>query len=152
MTARRSVCLLGFALMALPAPSAAADLPAWLAGCWIEEKGENWTEECWTDPRAGSMLGTGRSGTGDRLRSWEAMQIIVADPATKSEATFWGAPGGQGRTAFALQPGGGPGVTFVNAAHDFPQRIRYWRDGEFLNAEASLADGRRALRWRYRRH
>jgi hypothetical protein len=44
-----------------------------------------------------------------------------------------------------------PGITFVNAAHDYPQRIRYWRDGRDLMAEVSLADGSKAQRWRYAR-
>ena len=42
-------------------------------------------------------------------------------------------------------------VEFVNIAHDYPQRIRYWREGELLMAEISLADGSKPMRWRYRR-
>jgi hypothetical protein len=42
-------------------------------------------------------------------------------------------------------------VTFVNAVHDYPQRIRYWREGEEMFAEISLADGSKPVRWRYRR-
>src|SRR4051812_1023544 len=106
------------ALTIIAAP-AEAELPAWMAGCWIEEKGDRWTEECWTEPRAGSMLGSGRSGTGARLGDWEVMQIFLADPATGGKMIFWGAPHGQGRTSFVWQPGPGPGLTFVNAAHDF---------------------------------
>ncbi len=40
---------------------------------------------------------------------------------------------------------------FANAAHDYPQRIRYWREGETLNAEISLLDGSKAMRWQYKR-
>jgi hypothetical protein len=50
-------------------------LPGWMAGCWEQRSGDKWTEECWTAPRAGIMLGSGRSGKGDALREWEVMQI-----------------------------------------------------------------------------
>ena len=33
-------------------------MPAFLAGCWEQRKEEqSWTEECWTDPRGGLMIG-----------------------------------------------------------------------------------------------
>ena len=148
MSRARTISL-EFALLALPTGLAAADLPAWMAGCWIEEKGDRWTEECWTDPRAGLMLGSGRSGTGQKLGDWEVMQIVLSDPATGAKMTFWGAPRGQGRTAFSWVPDQKPGVTFANVAHNFPQRIRYWREGGRLHAEISLLDGSRATHWSY---
>ena len=40
-------------------------------------------------------------------------------------------------------------MTFVNETHDYPQRIRYWREGMALNAETSLMDGSSAERWSY---
>ena len=127
-------------------PTAEPALPGWMAGCWIEQKEAAWTEECWTSARGGVMIGSGRSGAGDRVKSWEAMQIL-REPAGLA---FYGAPGGVGRTRFAARADG-QGVTFVNAGHDYPQRIRYWREGDALLAEASLADGSRAKRWRFKR-
>ena len=41
-------------------------------------------------------------------------------------------------------------IEFANPAHDYPQRIRYWRQGKLLMAEISLLDGSRSLRWNYR--
>jgi len=64
---------------------------------------------------------------------------------------FWGSPEGKGRTMFTWVPAKEAGVTFINALHDYPQRIRYWREGEELLAEVSLADGSKPVRWRYRR-
>ncbi len=135
-------------LAALAAAGAQPELPAWMAGCWEQRQGERWTEECWTTPRAGVMLGSGRSGTGDRLQSWEVMQIMQ-DPNVGM--AFWGAPSGRDRTSFGWTADGGEGVTFINATHDYPQRIRYWREGDMLNAETSLVDGGRPMRWTYRR-
>lgn len=128
-------------------------LPSWMAGCWEQKVGENWTEECWTRPRGGIMLGSGRSMRGAQLRDWEAMQIVSVDtddPAIP-RLTFYGAPKGEGRTPFQLVQDGQPGVTFMNAEHDYPQRIRYWREAEELVAEVALKDGSKAMRWRYRR-
>ena len=98
-------------------------------------------------------MGSGRSGDGERLGDWEVMQIVLVDtddPAVPA-MTFYGAPSGQNRTPFILVQSKDPGVTFVNAAHDYPQRIRYWREGEELIAEVALKDGSKARRWRYRR-
>ena len=127
-------------------------LPEWMAGCWEHQSGEQWTEECWTSPRGGIMLGSGRSGVGGTLDSWEVMQIemIETDDPVIDPLTFYGAPHGQDRTAFTwLRGAKDPGITFVNAGHDYPQRIRYWRDGQYLMAEISLADGSKARQWRY---
>jgi len=127
-------------------------LPAWMAGCWELRSGDKWTEECWTAPRAGIMLGSGRSGTGGVLDSWEVMQIelVETDDPVIEPITFYGAPKGQNRTAFAWDRNSKKSeMTFINAGHDYPQRIRYWREGKELLAETSLADGSKAQRWRY---
>ena len=127
-------------------------LPAWMAGCWEQRSGESWTEDCWTSPRGGLMLGSGRSGIGGVLDSWEVMQIemVETDDSAIDPLTFYGAPKGQNRTAFSWHRSSSePGITFVNASHDYPQRVRYWRDGKYLRAEVSLADGSKAQRWRY---
>ncbi|MGY4397037.1 hypothetical protein ACVWZA_002228 [Sphingomonas sp. UYAg733] len=34
-------------------------------------------------------------------------------------------------------------------AHDYPQRIRYWREGKILNAKISLSYGSKRMRWSY---
>jgi hypothetical protein len=144
---------LGFAL-SNAATQQEPKLPEWMAGCWEQRSDDRWTEECWMPPRGGIMLGSGRSGTGDRVSEWEATQIVLARQAGGGPAVrmaFWAAPGGTNRTFFAWSPSDLPGVTFVNAAHDYPQRIRYWREGEQLMAETALADGSKARRWTYRR-
>ena len=134
----------------LAADVLAPALPEWMAGCWEQRSGDKWTEECWTAPRAGIMLGSGRSGTGGVLDNWEVMQIelVETDDPAIDPITFYGAP--KNRTAFAwVRNGKGAGITFVNAGHDYPQQIRYWREGKYLMAETSLADGTKAHRWRY---
>ena len=138
-------------LIASDVAAEAPILPAWMAGCWEVRSGDKWTEECWTAPRAGIMLGSGRSGTGEALGDWEVMQIQRAetDDSAIPPMTFYGAPGGQNRTAFVWVAGDSKGVTFVNETHDYPQRIRYWLEGKELVAEIALKDGSKAMSWRY---
>lgn len=137
------------AMVVAPGSAMAAEpvaFPDWLTGCHTETKGDRWTEECWTAPRAGIMLGSGRSGKGETLRSWEAMRIERGADGT---LTFWGSPGGAKPVAFRMERATATEIVFANPAHDYPQRIRYWRDGKTLNAEVSLSDGSKAMRWSY---
>jgi len=145
----RRTILAGLALLATGAGSAPVPpMPGWLAGCWVEQKSPNWTEECWTSPRAGNMLGSGRNGRGDDLRSWEAMQI---ERGVDGKLVFYASPKGAPRVAFPEISSGPREIVFANPQHDYPQRIRYWREGMDLAAETSLMDGTKAFRWRYKR-
>ena len=129
-------------------------LPAWMAGCWEHRSGDRWTEECWTIPRAGMMMGSGRSGNGETLTDWETMRIVLDYEISDGpivRMAFIGSPKGSSGAIFVWSPSKDAGLTFGNQFHDYPQRIRYWREGEELLAEISLADGSRPRRWRYRR-
>lgn len=148
MIARMMKVALAAAAMTAPAMAAGPTMPGWLTGCWAEEKGPNWTEECWAGPRGGIMLGGGRSGRSDALRSWEVMQI---EQTADGKLTFYAQPKGAPRVAFPMASVGDREMVFLNAAHDYPQRIRYWREGMDLLAEISLADGSKAIRWHYKR-
>lgn len=150
---------LSLALALAAAPLSAQDvaepaLPGWMAGCWEMRDGDRWAEECWTIPRGGMMLGSGRTGTGDQVASWETMRIALAEPHPNGAVirmAFVAAPGGTGWTVFGWSPTEEEGVTFHNAGNDYPQRVRYWREGELLKAEISLEDGSRATQWTFRR-
>ena len=140
---------LGLVLL-LPGPLAAQDkggLPGWMSGSWIEVRGDSWTEEYWTPPRAGLMLGAGRNGKGKQLLGWEATRIATDDAG---KVAFIAMPQGGPATTFALESSDANRISFTNPGHDYPQRVRYWREGEGLMAEISLMDGSRAKRWQYR--
>jgi hypothetical protein len=117
-----------------------------MAGCWIQQSGPKWTEECWTAPRAGTMLGSGRTGDGAAVKAWEANQIL---PDASGKLVFWASPDGGARIAFPVASRSATEIVFANPAHDYPQRIRYWREGPALNAEISMSDGSKAMRWHY---
>ena len=129
-------------------PTAPVAMPAWMAGAWIMRAGENRAEEYWTPADGGVMIGAGKSFAGDRLRSFEHMRIA---PGEDGRLHFFASPDGAPFSAFAMVEQGDGNITFANPAHDYPQRIRYWREGDTLNAEISLADGSRPMRWRFTR-
>lgn len=136
-------------LMMAEAATAALPMPAFLAGCWEEKRAEqSWTEECWTDPRGGLMIGSGRDGKGDQVRHWEWMRI---ERRADGAVTFYGSPKGAPAVGFKATEADGKSITFVNAGHDYPQRIHYVATADGLNAEVSLADGRKPERWSYHR-
>ncbi len=126
---------------------AGAQLPAWLAGFWQSQDGIAWADETWNAPRGGIMMGMGRSGTGPRMLSWETMRI-----AAKADGTlvFVAQPKGAAATEFPAVSIGEEAIEFANPKHDYPQRIRYWRQGQLLMAEISKIDGSDSQRWNFR--
>jgi len=141
--------LIPLLMLAEAAVAAPQPMPAFLAGCWEQrtEAGQ-WTEECWTDPRGGLMIGSGRDGKGDSIRHWEWMRI---ERGTDGAVVFYGSPNGATPVGFNAIEADGKSITFVNAGHDYPQRVRYVMTDDGLDAEVSLADGSRPERWNYRR-
>ncbi|WP_298400119.1 DUF6265 family protein [Sphingobium sp.] len=133
-------------LLMLSPGAQAAELPDWLTGEWQQQNGDRWSEEVWTLPRGGTMIGVGRTGRGESLRSWEVMRIVRA---ADGSLAFHGAPEGGAATVFPVVEQGVRDVTFANPAHDYPQRIRYWREGRLLMAETAMMDGSGAQNWTY---
>lgn len=137
--------ILTFAAAAI-AQAAPAPMPAFLAGCWEHRQGERWTQECWTEPRAGQMMGSSRSGTGERLTGWEFMRI---ERGPDGAITFYGSPSGAPGHPFRTVQATDFAIEFADPAHDFPQRILYERNGDHLIAEVSLKDGSKPVRWSF---
>ena len=97
------------------------------------------------------MRGQSLTRAAGKIVEQETMRIVheeTDDPAIPW-MTFRAMPKGAEETVFQWAPSQLPGLTFVNASHDYPQRIRYWREGKELLAEIALADGSKARRWRY---
>lgn len=139
--------MLSHLLVAGAAAAQVPALPAFMAGCWDVVEGEHWTQECWMEPRAGLMLGASREGDAAKLRSWEHMRI---EQAPDGAIVLHASPGGRTAVPFTARQLSVSAIEFTNGAHDFPQRIRYeLKDGK-LEAEISLLDGSKAVRWTYR--
>jgi len=142
---------MGSALLALAALLAAqsgvADL-GWMSGRWETQEGERWTEEVWSEPRAGMMIGYSRSGQGDTAREFEFIRLQAGADGVP---VYLPQPGGRAPVPFRLTARDGSSATFENPDHDFPQRIRYSRDGDILVATVSAIDGSNAMTWTYQR-
>lgn len=125
----------------------AADL-SWLEGEWCSEPvNGRQTCELWGPPRGGVMLGTSQTVQQGRTRDFEFMRI----ESTEGRAVFHGSPRGAPAVPFREDAREAKAISFANPAHDYPQQIRYQRDGEVLTAEIALADGSKPMRWTYRR-
>ena len=145
---RMLIVMAGLASVATAGPEAgSADSLGWLSGRWEQAEGERWAEELWSAPRGGMLIGFARMGRGDTLGSFEHMRIAPGEGGTLH---FYGSPQGAPAVAFRLVRSGPAEAVFENPAHDFPQRVRYWRDGEVLRAEVSDLAGGKAMAWAYR--
>ena len=137
-------------LVLAAAPLAAQEpvpFPSWMAGAWtLSEADGGWTEEFWTHPRGGVMIGASREGRGETLRTWESIRTLRRADGTLAYIPM---PNGGPPVEFALVRQDARSIEFANPAHDYPQRIRYWREGDTLHAEIALIDGSRASGWSY---
>lgn len=143
--------MIGLIAALAAAQAQAPALPEWMAGCWEQRSGERLTVECWSIPEGAVMKGESVMTVAGKVAERETIEIVheeTDDPAVPW-MTYRATPSGAQPTAFHWVPSSAPGLTFLNASHDYPQRIRYWREGNFLMAEIALADGSKARRWRY---
>jgi hypothetical protein len=144
--------LLGAALALLlmgqaAAPRSVDDL-AWMSGRWVVERDGRWTEEHWSAPRAGTMMGYSWSGRGAAISEYEYLRLQAGED---DEIVYLAQPNGGAGVGFYLSQAQGMSATFENPAHDFPQRIRYVRTGDIMVATISKMDGSSAMSWTYRR-
>jgi hypothetical protein len=104
----------------------------WLAGCWKRVYGRRAVEEQWMAPRAGLMLGIGRTtnAAGDTLIEFEQTKIQQRG----NDLVFTASPSAQSTDSFTAIAVSDSSVTFENKAHDFPQRVGYT-----IKADGSLA-------------
>ena len=138
MSRRRSITgliLLLLSSLAVAEPKA-QDLD-WLSGRW--SNGE--TEETWSLPAGGSLLGRSRTVRGGETVFFEFLRVEEEDGTLMYRAM----PGGESLTTFRLTESTAQSVLFSNPAHDFPKQIRYRRDGDVLLIE--IGDGERSQSW-----
>ena len=120
--------------------------PEWMTGKWCTAPAAKQNCEDWSPVTGGAAMGVSTTVKDGKTVNTEAMMIVtlsgkltyVAKPSDAAEPT-----------RFPLVSRRETELVFENREHDYPQRIRYWRDGEALMAEISLADGSKPMRWRY---
>jgi hypothetical protein len=113
-------------LLFVTAPAFAADFPDWMAGSWKNPG----TEEHWTTPGGGLMVGMNRSINSKGKGTFEFLRIEQRD----GKLAYVAMPGGRPATIFPLKSLTDARVVFENPTHDFPQRVIYWKDGARLCA------------------
>lgn len=135
--------------LACAAPAARAgplDSLAFMAGSWVGGDSLDREEEHWTAPRGGLMVGMHRDLRGGRARNFEFFRIEERNGAL----WYLTQPGGRPAVAFRASEVSANRVMFENLAHDFPQRILYWRErpGELrARIEGPGKDGTRSRQW-----
>src|SRR6266852_4851090 len=130
-------------LASLAAPPAdAQSTPArvaaleWMSGTWVQEKDGERVVESWVGPGNGLMAAVNLTTYPGGKKSFEFLRIAE----TPAGYSYFASPGGRAPVEFALKESGERRVVFENPQHEFPRRIAYWREGEFLIAriEGSL--------------
>jgi len=123
-----------------------ADL-VWLSGSWAGGEGGTQTEEHWTRPAGGSMLGMGRTVEGGQTTQREHM-VIEARPL----GIFYAVQVNERpRVDYRLVRLEAQEAVFENLGHDFPQRVIYHRRDAVLTARIEDADGSRQMAWTWTR-
>ncbi len=127
----------------------------WLAGHWRSENGARVSEEIWSEPEGGLMLGMSRTIRDGKARGFEFLRIEIgavsgtAGDGAGEGAALFAQPGGRPAVRFTLTSSAPNEATFENPDHDYPQRIVYSREGDHLTATISRIDGsdQRAFGW-----
>lgn len=135
--------------LAACAPSAAQAPDAdWIAGSWLSCDGGVQTAEAWIGAGSGVMAGVNHTRQADGGVRFEHMRIA---PGENGVLTFFASPSGAAPTPFAATAVERERIVFENAAHDFPQRVIYARDGEVLTAriEGVIGGEAQAMDWRF---
>ena len=123
--------LLVFSMLQPPEPGTpGVETLAWMAGAWGSAAGAVETEEHWTAPKAGSLLGMNRTTKGGKTVMFEFLRI----EARPDGVYYLASPGGRPPTPFKLKQSEKEKAVFENPEHDFPQRILYWKNGPSLCA------------------
>jgi hypothetical protein len=125
------------------------DKVAWLQGCWESGAPPRTVEESWMPPRAGTMIGMGRTIRDGKLLEYELVVIREQD----GRLAYHAHPSGQPSAVFLSTAIGDSTVVFENPDHDFPQKVGYRRDGESLVAwiEGTASGKLRRVEFPYRR-
>lgn len=133
--------------MPTPAKAKITDL-AWLQGVWSGMSGTRSTEERWTPPQGGAMLGVSRTIRGEKMVAFEYLRIVEREGGL----VYVAQPGGKTATEFVLTESTKNKAVFKNPRHDYPQRIVYEldKDGK-LTANIGFAIGGQGRTFEFQR-
>lgn len=108
----------------------------WLAGCWVTA--DKSSQEVWVVDSDKSLIGFGVALGAGEVVFFEVLSIKQNDDGVW---TYTAHPSGQASASFIAVDARENSVVFTNPKHDYPQEIRYRRDGSKLSATVSLLGG-----------
>ena len=132
--------------------TAAIEQLHWIAGHWAYMGADGArVDEVWLPPAGGLMLGMNRYVPADKHALYENLRI---ETRPDGSTVFVGWPQGQAPTDFKLTSASASRVSFFNLAHDYPQGISYWRDGDELLARVDGVEQGviRSMEYRFQRY
>ncbi len=108
----------------------------WLAGCWVTP--DSSAQEVWVVESDRSLAGFGVAITDSKIGFYEVLSIKQSEDGSW---TYTAHPSGQSSASFVAVEIDDTSVVFANPEHDYPQEIRYKREGSRLYATISLIGG-----------
>ena len=141
-----SMLIWSLAMGASALPPTTSEMPTFMAGCWEQQTAKGFDEECWTDGRAGLMMGSGRDISDGAIEHWEWMRIVRG---ADGKLSFNASPTGDPMVTFAAIEQSDRSITFAKDEYDYFQRIRYTRTASGLDVELLFKDGKLLARRSY---
>jgi hypothetical protein len=134
-------------LAAMACAQTTAPLPAWLAGTWTGTVDGASAEESWTRPRAGAMLATSRTISGEKMVLFEYLRIVA-----RADGVYYIAqPNGRPPTEFRMTKSTATSMVFENHTNEFPKVITYRLESP-VSLVATISDGKeKKQEFRFRR-
>jgi hypothetical protein len=118
------VVLAGAMIVAAQAPQHDINAVGWMAGSWELRQGDVVTEEHWTNPAGGTMIGMSRVSGRGKTMFFEFLRIEA-----RADGLYYVAqPKGRPPVEFKATEVTASRVIFANPQHDFPKRISYRRN------------------------
>jgi hypothetical protein len=108
----------------------------WLLGCWVSPDGT--AQEVWVLDNNQSIAGFGVGIADNKVVFYEVLTIGRREDGSLILTAH---PSGQASASFVATVVTDNSVVFTNADHDYPQEIKYSRQGDRLEATVSLLGG-----------
>ena len=122
---------------------------SWMVGNWIDEDGNDLSEERWTPSAGGTMFGLNRTIINGEIVNFEYMRIQI----TPQGIVYFAAPRGRyPPTPFGLTKFSKQSAVFYNGDKESPMRIIYRREGNTLygRIEGEIDGEKQSSEWSWK--
>lgn len=122
---------------------------SWMVGNWIDEDGNDLSEERWTPSAGGTMFGINRTIIDGEIVNFEYMRIQL----TPQGIVYFAAPRGRyPPTPFGMTQIGRQNAVFYNGDKEEPLHISYRREGNTLygSIEGEIDGEKQSSEWSWK--